>query len=348
MSRPLLVSDDAVLIDEVLRLAAASDVEVHLAADAEAARAQWSLAPLVIVGADQAARVAGLRPERRRDVILLGRHLTDVDWQRAVTLGAEHVAALPDAERWLIDRLADTGEGPARHGLVLALMSAGGGAGASTCAAVLAAAAAAEGSSVLLIDLDPLAGGLDILVGIEDATATRWPDLSDTRGRLSIATLTSSLPQWAGVATLSWGREGVARVSNDPLAAVLDAGERGFDLVVIDVPRTLDEQTELALGRARRTLLVTPARVRGVAAAARLTPLLQQRTSSFGLVVRQVPRGVSATAVRSALEAPVMGELPYCASVVARCDAGEGPSLRDAYGRAVRRLLPRALDGLAR
>ncbi len=346
MTRPLLVSDDAVLVDEVLRLAAASDVEVHLAADAESARAHWSLAPLVIVGADQAARVAGMRPERRRDVVLLGRHLTDVDWQRAVTLGAEHVAALPDAERWLIDRLADTGDGPARHGLVLAVMSAGGGAGASTLAATLAAAAAQD-RRVLLVDLDPLAGGMDVLVGIEDVTSTRWDDLADTRGRLSIATLTASLPQWAGVCLVSWGRDGVERVTPDPLSAVLDAGERGFDLVVVDLPRTLDEQTELVLGRARRVLLVTAATVRGVAAASRIAPLLRERSASVGLVVRAVPRGVSVSAVSASSQTPVLGDVPFSAAVAARCDAGEGPSLSDAYGRAVRRLLPAALEGLA-
>jgi len=346
MTRPLLVSDDAGLIDEVLRLAAASNVEVHLAPDAEAARGQWSLAPLVIVGTDAAARVAGMRPERRRDVILIGHDLADSDWQRAVTIGAEHVARLPDAERWLIDRLADTGDGPPRNGLVIAVMSSGGGAGASTLAATIAAAAAEDDLRVLLVDLDPLAGGLDVLLGIESVAATRWPDLADTRGRLSTSTLVGALPTWAGVVTLSWGREGAPRLAPEPLASVLDAGERGFDVVVLDVPRTLDDVTELALGRARRTVLVTSASVRGVAAASRLTDVLRERSAAVSVVVRREQRGVSTQAVGGVLDG-VVGEVPFVPAIAARSDSGEGPSLRDAYGRAVRKLMPALLDGMA-
>ena len=55
-ARPLLVSNDADLIDDVLRLAAANGVEVHLAADAEGARSRWQLAPLVIVGCGRRRR----------------------------------------------------------------------------------------------------------------------------------------------------------------------------------------------------------------------------------------------------------------------------------------------------
>lgn len=348
MTRPLLVSDDATLIDEVLRLAAASNVEVHLAPDAEAARGPWSLAPIVIVGADQAARVAGLRPERRRDVIIVGHALEDADWQRAVTIGAEHVARLPDAERWLIDRLADTGDGPPRNGAVIAVMSSGGGAGASTFAATLAGITAEQDRRVLLVDLDPLAGGLDVLLGIEDEAASRWADLADTRGRLSTSTLAGALPTWEGVSTLSWGRDGASRLTPEPLTSVLDAGERGFDVIVLDVPRTLNDVVELALGRARRTLLVTSTSVRGVAAASRLSKVLREHSPSVGVLVRREQRGVSTAAIDAVLDQAVLGELPFVTGVAARCDGGEGPSLRDAYGRAVRRLLPSLIDGAAR
>ncbi len=339
MTRPLLVSDDSALIDEVLRLAAATNVDVHLAADPESARRQWSRAPLVIVGADLAARMAGLRPERRPDVVLVGRQIGDEDWQRAVTLGAEHVAALPDSERWLADRLADSGEGPSRSGLIVAVMSCGGGSGASTLATVMAAHAAQD-RRTLLVDLDPVGGGLDVLVGVEDVTAARWADLADTRGRLSPATLEQALPAWAGASVLSWGRDGPARLTPDPVASVLDAGERGFDLVIVDLPRTVDDVTELVLGRARRTVLVASAHVRGVAAASRLGAVLRDRCASLGVVVRRDQRGVSSGSVSAVLADEVLGELPYSSALVRRCDAGEGPALRDAYGRAVRRLLP--------
>ena len=347
MGRPLLVSDDPALIDDVLRLAAAANVELHLSTEPESARGHWSRAPLVLVGVDAAGRMAGLRPERRRDVVLVGRQMGEADWQRAVTLGAEHVACLPDSERWLIDRIADSGEGPLRHGFVVGVVSSGGGAGASSLAVTLAGLVARD-SRVLLVDLDPLAGGVDVLLGLEGAPGTRWADLSDTRGRLSPQTLEQALPTWSGVSVLSWGREGSSHVTPDALASVLDAGERAFDLVALDLPRTLDDTTDLALSRTQRTVLVTAASVRGVAAAARIGSSLRERAASLGVVVRRQPRGVSTQAVAEVLVDPILGEVPHSSSLARRCDAGEGPSLRDAHARAVRRLLPAVLAARGR
>lgn len=347
MDRPLLVSDDGALIDDVLRLAAAANVELHLATEPESARGHWSRAPLVLVGTDIAGRMAGLRPDRRRDVILVGRHMGDTDWQRAVTLGAEHVACLPDSERWLIDRIADSGEGPLRHGLVLGIVSSGGGAGASSLAVTLAGLAAQD-SRVLLVDLDPLAGGVDVLLGREAATGARWTDLADTRGRLSPQTLEQALPTWSGVTVLSWGRDGAPQVTPDVVASVLDAGERAFDVVVLDLPRSIDDVTDLALSRAQLTVLVTAACVRGVSAAARIGAVLRERSSSLGVVVRRQPRGVSTEAVASVLADPILGEVPFSSSLARRCDAGQGPSLRDGHARAVRRLLPAVLGSRGR
>lgn len=344
MNRPLMVSADAVLIDEILRLGAAANVEIEVVTDAESARRPWSRAPLVLVGADSAARVAGMRPERRRDVILVGQGVSDGDWQRAVSLGAEHVAALPDSERWLIDRIADSGDGPPSNGVVIAVMSAGGGAGASTFAATLAGVAA-ETSDVLLVDLDPLAAGIDVLLGIEGVPGTRWSDLADTKGRLSPSTLRQALPTWAGASVLSWGREGPTQVTAEALSSVLDSGERGFDVIVVDVPRALDDVTEHVLTRAHRTLLVTSASVRGAAAASRIGASLRDRCPSLGVLVRLEARGVASSSVASVLTDEVIGELPYAASVPRRCDAGDGPPLRDSYGRSIRRLVPVLVDG---
>lgn len=347
MDRPLVVSEDPDLVDELVRLAAANGVEVHLATDAEAARSRWSLAPLVLVGVDLAARVAGMRPERRRDVVLVGRHLQDADWQRAVTIGAEHVACLPDAERWLIDRLADSGEGPPSNGLVVSVMSTGGGAGASTFASTLAAIAAEE-SRVLLVDLDPSAGGLDVLIGQEATRAARWEELAATRGRLSPTTLRQALPEWAGVSVLSWGRAGAGRVDIEPLTSVIDAGERGFDLVVLDVARWLDPATELALARSHRTALVTSTTVRGVSAATRLGAVLADRCTSLGLITRRHPGGISPESVGASIDLPTLGDLPHVPALARRCESGEGPALRGNYARAVRRIVPHIIDTLGR
>ncbi len=347
-TRPLLVSGDPDLIDDVLRLAAANGVEVHLATDAEAARSHWVLAPLVLVGSDAAARAAAAQLPRRRDVVLLGHAPTPEDWQRAVSLGAEHVVCLPDAERWLIDRLADSGEGTSREGVVVAVIGAGGGAGASTFAAGLALAAASRSLRVLLVDADPVGGGLDVLLGLEDAAGVRWPDLADTRGRLSAASLDQALPHVGGVAVLSAGREGATALPPESLTAVVDAGERGFDLVIVDLPRQLDEAGEVALARANEALVVCMNRVRSTAAAARVAATLQSRCASVGLVLRADSRGVSEDAVRAALSLPIRATLPHAPALAARADNGEPPSLRDAYGRACLAALRTMATTLAR
>jgi secretion/DNA translocation related CpaE-like protein len=328
------VSADGDLIDDVLRLAAANGVDVHLATEPEAARGRWQAAALVMIGADLAAAMSGAGLGRRRDVVLVTREPAPVDWQRAVALGAEHVVAVPEAERWLIDRLADSTEGMARDGSVLAVMGCGGGVGASTFAATLALAGAHESLRVLLIDADPLGGGLDVLLGIEEAPGIRWADLAEARGRLGAPALDQALPQVSGVSVLSWGREGTSSVPADVLGSVMDAGVRGYDVVVVDTPRSLGPMSELVLARADRTLLVTANHVRATSAAARLAAELDSRCASVELVLRTDPKGVHEDAVLDALQLPVVARVPLSGGLAARADEGDRPSLRDGYGRA--------------
>ena len=54
------------------------------------------------------------------------------------------------------------------------------------------------------------------------------------------------------------------------MAAAVDAGRRGRDLVVIDLPRRFDESSLLALTAADRAYLVVPAELRACAAALHL------------------------------------------------------------------------------
>src|SRR4030095_16119635 len=58
------------LLDDLLRLAAASCVDVDVAPDPIGARASWAAAPLVVVGASVGAECAGARLPRRSGVVL--------------------------------------------------------------------------------------------------------------------------------------------------------------------------------------------------------------------------------------------------------------------------------------
>ncbi len=69
-----------------------------------------------------------------------------------------------------------------------------GGAGASVLAGGLAVTAARRGLRTLLIDADPLGGGVDLVLGWESLDGLRWPSLSQASGRVQPAALVDALP----------------------------------------------------------------------------------------------------------------------------------------------------------
>src|SRR4029077_20855707 len=90
--RPLLVTADGQVLDDLLRLPGAPPVRLEVAADVPSARRAWSSAPLVLVGSDLAPDLARRPPPRREDVILVGGDLDDARvWRRGVRLGGARV-----------------------------------------------------------------------------------------------------------------------------------------------------------------------------------------------------------------------------------------------------------------
>ncbi|HEX2299834.1 MAG TPA: septum site-determining protein Ssd, partial [Pseudonocardiaceae bacterium] len=169
------------LADEVLRIAAAAGCEPAWIADPLADRAalreQWNTAPLLLLDVQAATSAAGAALSRRdRVVVVVVAAGSDSEiWRRAVAVGAEHVAVLPEAEAWLVGALADAVEAPAEPGRVLAVVGGRGGAGASVLAAAVAVTAGTAGHRALLVDCDVLGGGLDLAVGAERTGGLRWP-----------------------------------------------------------------------------------------------------------------------------------------------------------------------------
>jgi hypothetical protein len=71
ISRPLLLTADPVLLDELLPLAAAAGTELHLVIEPGAAGAAWLTAPLVLVGEDCLGALARQRLPRRNGIVLV-------------------------------------------------------------------------------------------------------------------------------------------------------------------------------------------------------------------------------------------------------------------------------------
>lgn len=347
-ARPLVVTADPDVLDDLLRLAATVGVELEVAADPGGSRRSWGTAPFVVVGIDAVPGLARLRLPRRTGVVVLGCDLDDAGiWEAAVRVGGEHVVFLPDAERWLADRFADAAEGAGGQGALVTVLGGRGGAGATTFACALAVTATRTGRPALLVDCDPLGGGIDLVFGGEEDPGLRWPELVPTRGRVPSAALTEALPRMSGLSVLSWDRGPFQTAPADAVHAVLAAGRRAHELVVVDLPRSLDEVSRSVLAEATTTVLVVPAEVRAAAAASRVVGALGSLCADLRLVTRgPSPTGLSGEAVADALRLPLLAEMRPEPHVDLSLEHGSAPGRRDrgplavACGRLLDDLLP--------
>ncbi|MBC7373777.1 MAG: hypothetical protein H7323_07290 [Frankiales bacterium] len=353
-ARPLAVTGDPDVLDDLVRLAASAGTELDVAVDAAAARRRWPGAPFVVVAVDALEGMQRVRLPRRAGVVLLGADLDDAGvWQRAVEIGAEHVVFLPDAEPWLIDRFTDATESGGPAAAVVAVLGGRGGAGATTLACALAVTAARQGHPTLLLDGDPLGGGIDLVFGGERDRGVRWPDLGATRGRVPAAALTGALPRMSGLtglsglSVLSWDRGDAATVPVEAVQAVLAAGRRSQELVVADLPRTLDECSRAVLGAATTVLLMVPNEVRAAAAASRVAAGAGLLCRDLRVVARgPAPTGLTGVQVAEALGLPLLADLRPEPGLDVGLDRGEPPARRgrsplaEVCSRLVGELLP--------
>lgn len=311
--RGLVMASDPELLDTVLRLAAAVGCEVTRAADPADARRRWLDAPLVVLDAAAARSCAeAALPRRPGVVVAVCGDPPPETWRHAVAVGAEHVVSVPQAEGWLVAALTEAAEGSRHSGAVIGVIGGRGGAGASVFAAALAVAAVRTGDHALLVDCDPLGGGLDILLGAEETEGLRWSQIGVNGGRIPATALHAALPapRVGGGA----GRLGVLsceRTTHGPspgaVVAVLEAGRRAGETVVCDLPRYPTEAALAALSAADVTIVVVPADVRSCAAAARVAEILAERGIPAGAVVRgPSPGGVDADQVAASLGLPLL------------------------------------------
>jgi secretion/DNA translocation related CpaE-like protein len=289
----------------------------------------------VLVDEAAARRCARAGLTRRERVVVLARGEPPEElWRHAVAVGAEHVIALPEAEDWLVSALADAAEGAHRRGRVLAVVGGRGGAGASVLATAVAIAGVADGERVMLVDCDPLGGGLDLLLGAEEVRGVRWPDLTLTEGRVPSASLRAALPRPTvgggpgELTVLSCDRRG-AGPRPGAVTSVLDAGRRAGEVVVCDVPRYPVEAAVAAIDGADLTVLLVPAEVRSTAAAARVAGVLRQRGGPMQLLVRgPAPGGLSPRDVAAALALPLLHAMRPQPGLARALDRGSPPGGR--------------------
>ncbi|MFF5080682.1 septum site-determining protein Ssd [Actinoplanes sp. NPDC000266] len=306
---PLVVTADPDLLDDLLRLAAAGGTQVDVAPDPVAARSRYGRAPLVMLGADQLRAIGRARlPRRSRVAVVYRGELSPALDRLAQQSGAEHIIELPTAEAWVVDRFAEQRDQPV--GRVLAVIGGRGGAGASILSSGLAVTAAGAGHRTLLIDGDPLGGGLDLLLGWEHVDGLRWSALTETEGRVDPPALIGALPHRGELVLLSFARHDSPVVPAPAMAATIDAARRARDVIVADLPRRLDDAGVLALETADRALLIVPAELRAVAAATRVAQMVLTHRDELSVVVRgPAPGRLKPRDVASSLRLPLAGTL---------------------------------------
>jgi secretion/DNA translocation related CpaE-like protein len=306
--RPLLVTADPELLDQLLGMAAAAGVAVDVAVEAATCDPQWTEAPLVLLGTDLATAVAGRLP-RRTGVMLVTRDVAPPELARIVDIvSAEALIQLPRDETDILEWLADAGEPPAPT-RVIGVVGGCGGAGASTLAAGLALTAALREPS-WLVDLDALGGGADAGLGAELSAGARWRDLGTLAGRMSPHALRSALPQVNGVAVVAAGAETTGEFTPEAVRAVVSAAGRGGGTTVLDLGRSRTTARDVALEAVDDLILVVPAELHAVIAARRVVESLGPTAPRPRVVVRTVPGALPSVEVARGLDLSFAGDLP--------------------------------------
>jgi secretion/DNA translocation related CpaE-like protein len=337
-ARPLVISRDPDLLDDVHRLAVAAGCEADTGSGAAAARRSWSTASLVVVGSDVASEVARAGLPRRDGVVVVTNDGALPPWSDALACGADTIVALASERRVLLERLAESST--RRRARVVGVVGGCGGAGASVVACALAVRAARRGWGVVLVDTDPDAAGLDLLLAAEDVPGARWTDLSGASGRLVPESVRDALPSVHGVHLLAVDRSSPEPVPPAAAGAVLDALRGACDVLLVDLPRAHADLVGTLAPRCDEVLVVAPTDVRG-ATATRRTVAMVEPLAPLRLVARRRRRAaVEPERLADWLGVDLAAEIRDERGLTAAADRGEPPALRR------RSRLGRTCDGL--
>ncbi len=351
----LLVTADSRIINNVRSVVDPLGIDVMVVTSPLIARETWESTEFVLVGSDLAGEcVENLAPRRAHLIVVHMKEESELGaltapnferdiWRHAVALGAENVLELPTANFWLVDALSPLAiTEPVKAtagGNVISIIGGSGGAGASTFASNLAAIALTQGMSSVVIDLDQLGGGIDLLLGAEEISGTRWPDIDPGAGRIAGETLTAALPKANGVAFLSQSRTATSEMTLEVVAAVVDAARRAFDVVVLDLPREQSECNGLLIGQSLVTCVITRNHVRAIAASISLSHWVKRLGNQSRFVLISDSKGLGLPDICGALGDQGITEIAFMPAMTTRADEGDPPGINSGYRDVCEELL---------
>lgn len=222
-------------------------------------------------------------------------------------------------------------------GSVIGVLGASGGLGTSSFAAVLGLVAGTLSGAAVLIDLDPAAGGVDVLLGLEGRPGARWSGLRLAGGVLDPVALADGLPRAGPCAVLA-----ADRLDDDPGAVgqVLGAAV-ALGPVVLDLPRADGPGRAAAVQACDLVVLLVRPDVTGLVAARAACDTLPEH--AVGAVLRRSATrgGFTRWEVEELVGVPVLGTLPVVRRPRPVAVLGRVP-------RAHRRVAAGILAGVAR
>ncbi|WP_407319273.1 pilus assembly protein FlpE [Isoptericola halotolerans] len=214
-------------------------------------------------------------------------------------------------------------------------------------AAAVARTLRRRAGATALVDLDVPGGGLDVLLGVEDQTGARWPDLVDARGTVDGDGLVGALPRWGAVPLLSGSRHDAAEqplddgVVLDVVTALLRSGHRA----VLDVgrPAAWRSSTRSLVAAADAVVLVVPLTAPAVAGAVATTAVLERwGAGPVHLAARRpAPGRIDAAGLQRAVDRPAAATLGWDGRLAAALERGDGPRTgrRTPLGAAAERIV---------
>ncbi|MCU1656337.1 MAG: flp pilus assembly protein FlpE [Pseudonocardiales bacterium] len=210
-------------------------------------------------------------------------------------------------------------------GPVLGVIGGRGGVGASTFAAALA-----DSAEAVLVDLDWISGGIDVLLGIEDVPGARWSALRLRGGWLDPEVLAAGLPRWGPVAVLAADAPDIEPAPVDQVVGA--ASELGT--VVLDLPRGPCAERDAAVAHCTLVVQVVDGDLRGVIAARAVLDRLG--AAHTGVLVRR--GGLPPAEAAELVGVPLLGVLPPLRAA--------GGSLPGRVPRGLVRVAAGVLDGV--
>ena len=176
-------------------------------------------------------------------------------------------------------------------GVVVAVVSGKGGTGKTSVCAGVGIALASSGTRVLCVDCDIGLRNLDISLGLSDACALSFLDVSEGGYTLSDAAVHPDYPTLSFL-TAPMNRP-VEKFDGDAFREFIRQAKKTYDFIFLDAPAGVDAAFRLVSSAADRFLLVTgsgPAAIRDAARVGELLELMGK--TDVRLVVNRVDKSM--------------------------------------------------------